>query len=535
MAFSHIKSLTYAEISNNTTKSLNLFLYDDLDILDNVVYKIDIIKDKKIEVVKTIKLSKEICGIKSNEGSNFPEKGILLELPHGDYKIIKKRGAIINGTNINDSIFSSKGRVILDSEQINNGEIFIKNFNQFKFSVSKDDKFCIWIENENLESLSGEVELDIIKISRSTYNSIDKLVDSKLFTKSSIDLTELTFEKDFDNLIEFYKLEENEILSPVFKYPEGTYNITLNTKLDESAYLDKLENIKDQDQHSFNLSFGKLISLHNINIPSNVDPINYYVMVGKLEYLIYINFLTDTLYFQPCTVAECFMALHVPQSKCETVAGGGENDTYVTFKVTSYQLISNNYKNIDEIITNMGKWVELPAEKINKDEHELFYWANIENNDIEFFYRDAKRFINIENYFVYLKIDINGKIYDNVTFPINNEINHNFLNDFTGLGFLIEECNYKKVNSSDEINHVNWQHDTKWSNYLNRKNILMSNISGTGIFKISYKRFKNITNIDLHGSDNGTITSDQIFKIGINEPDVKPYNRFQYWLRTEKF
>lgn len=57
-----------------------------------------------------------------------------------------------------------------------------------------------------------------------------------------------------------------------------------------------------------------------------------------------------------------------------------------------------------------------------------------------------------------------------------------------------------------------------------------------GIYKISKKRFKHITNIDINNVHSGDITSNKTLNLfNFNLPDPEPYNRFQYWLETMKF
>lgn len=531
MSFSHIKTISFASL---TDKVINLnHLIDDQSVFSNLFkYKVDIIKNKSIELIGTYKIN--VTNNLTNEQSIYPEKGLLIELHSGTYKLIYKSGHIINlNTNeINSSITSSKGNIILDTIFKNNDNYILSNYNQFQFKISKNEKFSIWINGDESSNLIGEIEFDIVKISNSKLNMINQKIDSSIFDLNTISMASFKLDKNYDYLFEIYQFKDEVFTTPIFKYPSGTYEITLNSKVYSSSNNTELENLILTDKSKFNIIGGKISNFNNIKIPSNVNPINYYYMIGKIEYLVYLNFINDSYYFEPCATAECFMALYIPESKCQIIE---ETQNYITFKVTSYQLIHSSFTDKNSIINNFASWLKISNNDVNSEQYELFYWANIENHDSMFFYNDLKKYIEIENYFSYVKFYIEGYIYDNVSLPITNELNENFFNDMTGLGFDYSSCRYEVVEKVDNVNFIDWNDQINWSNYNNLQNILKAPINGEGIFKISKQRFKNITNIDLNEFSNGILNIIFLDKFGINKPDVSPFNRFQYWLRTDKF
>ena len=136
MSFSHIKTISFASLTGNVI-NLNHLIDDQSGFSNLFKYKVDIIKNKSIELIGTYKIN--VTNNLTNESSTHPEKGLLIELRSGTYKLIYKSGHIINlNTNeINSSITSSKGNIILDTIFKNNDNYILSNYNQFQFKISK--------------------------------------------------------------------------------------------------------------------------------------------------------------------------------------------------------------------------------------------------------------------------------------------------------------------------------------------------------------------------------------------------------------
>lgn len=277
---------------------------------------------------------------------------------------------------------------------------------------------------------------------------------------------------------------------------------------------------------------GKIVGFKNISIPTSIDPMNYYIMIGKIEYMLYLNFKNDSFYFQTCSMAECFMSLYLPESKCETIEA---TDNYITFKITSYHVISSQYKDKNEIVDNFSNWLEIKKDLISVDKYDLFFWANIENHSFDFFNKDLKKYFEIEDYFVYLKLNINALIFDNIEYPYLNEINENFSDDKMGVGFEFTSCDFEVVEKSDNINYITWNQPKEWINLNNTINIFSAEVNGIGIYKITKQNFKNLTGIDLNKQISGKVNLESLKSFKINKPDIQPYNRLQYWLASNKF
>jgi hypothetical protein len=252
MSFSHIKTISFASLTDNVI-NLN-HLIDDLSIFSNLFkYKVDIIKNKSIELIGTYKIN--VANNLTNEPSVHPEKGLLIELQSGIYKLIYKSGHIINlNTNeINSSITSSKGNVILDTILKNNDNFTLSNYNQFQFKISKNEKFSIWINGDESSNLIGEIEFDIIKISNSKLNIIDQKFDSSIFDLNTISMSSFKLDRNYDYLFEIYQFEDEVFTTPTFKYPSGTYEITLNSKVYSSSNDTELENLILMEQMLYHI------------------------------------------------------------------------------------------------------------------------------------------------------------------------------------------------------------------------------------------------------------------------------------------
>ena len=393
--------------------------------------------------------------------------------------------------------------------------------------MNKSGQFSIWIESNNKNLLIGNFEFYIIKIDE---NEIEKNISSFLFSKNTYNQLMISFENNFIYTLEIYKLiNDNVIFTPKYKYPEGSYSVVLNTELVASTNENLLNSIKNSDKNKYSFSFGKLKNLNNVAIPYNLNPINYYYMIGKVEFLLYFDFITDTYYFQPISFAECFMALYVPKSICTMIEENREK-TYAIFKITYYTLIYHEFNNEYEIRNNLRRWLSISNDRINTDPYNLYYWIDIQDCDSSFFYNITNQLTEIEKFYTYISLSIDGKIYDDVSQIITENDKLEWSVTDSTFAVLTEKPN--------KANNINWNVKNEWKNKDNIQNLLYADISGEGIIKITKQHFKNATNIDLDqfsSNQSNHLTKNQLIKLNINEPQISPYNRFQYWLRSNKF
>lgn len=289
-----------------------------------------------------------------------------------------------------------------------------------------------------------------------------------------------------------------------------------------------MDSIKINDINNFSFLSGKLNNLNNILIPNNVNPLNYYYMIGKIEFLLYFDFIGGTYYFQSITFAECFASLYIPKTTFKLIE---ENESYGIYKIISYVLINHDLNDIEKIKKNIKKWLNVTDDKINIDEYNLYYWIDTQNCNSNIYQNiiDSNKIIKskIDSYYSYIKLSIIGNIYDNLNLQ-NSE------ND--SLNWDISQISFIELNETPEkFNFINWNKENVWHN-SNEENIVYSQIFGEGILRVTKQYFKNLTGIDLNNIHSGSLSKDQLTNLNINEPinEVNSYNRFQYWLRTEK-
>lgn len=536
MSFYSINSFQYSNLNKNII-NFNSLCLNKITFKDNTQYKLKVIKYKEIESINeyTLTLNKNFV---ESSTSKHPKEALTIPLQQGTYKIILKSVGIYNKETdkFNDCIKSSKGNVLIteyefidnenkfdENNNINYSNVKYKSINEFEFKMSRAGQFSIWIEFINKDDLIGNFECYLIKISNS---EIDETSESYLFTKNTYDSLMVNLIQNYLFLFEIYELkDDSSLFNPRYKYPEGNYQVVLNTNLITTSNDELLENIILNDSRKFNLRFGKINSLNNIQIPYNVNPLNYYYMIGKIEFLLYFDFISDSYYFQPTSYGECFMALYVPRSTCSLVEES-ENNTYVIYKVTSYTLIHNDFRNVSKIKENIKKWLDVKDNDIHIDEYELYYWINLQNCDLSIFYKTVNYLTQIESFYSYIDLSINGYVYDDVSVPINED---------DDLNYTLSNIRFNKVSYSSNVNFIKWEQLNDWRNYNNTQNLLYTEIIGTGTIKITKQHFKIITNIDIDSQSLGTLTTEQLLKLNINKPKLQLYNRFQYWLRTSKF
>ena len=279
MSFHNIHSFQHTSLSVNSISLQNLLL-NKIEIEENVQYKLNVIKEKEIEssVLRSLSLTENVYKVSSLK---HPNTALSISLQQGNYKIILKSFGIYNKitNNFNDCIKSSKGSVTVsnfefidednkfdENENINYSNLKYKSINEFDFKMNRNGQFSIWIESDDKNSLVGNFEFYIIKVDK---EDIEKTINSFLFSKSSYDQLNISFERDFIYLIEIYKLvNDDTIFQPKYKYPAGSYQVVLNSQLASSLNENLINSVKADDKSKYSISFGKLKNLNNILILS---------------------------------------------------------------------------------------------------------------------------------------------------------------------------------------------------------------------------------------------------------------------------
>jgi hypothetical protein len=515
----------------------------DYEFNDNVLYKLSYVEKFEAPAIDEISLNNTYY---SNESSRYPENAIKIELKKGTYRISWVGGCLIDveRKTINDCIWTSKGKLKLSKDILlleneingienltvndilkNHDDLFVDNY--FDIKISSASKLHIWINSKNV---IGEINFKINKIDKKdSNNEINELIfDSSNFPK---------IQTTNDTMYEFVldKLIEKEIVEPEFKYPVGTYQIILNNEITQNNNINELIKIQSSDKKQYNTNVdGKLISLNKIEIPKDVDPLNFYFMLGKCELICFIDFLTDKYYFYPNSYAECFMNLFLPDSKIETIE---DSKYYLKFKITEYKHISYNFKDKNDIITNFSKWLDIKESDIYYDEYELYYYAKTYNLYNTYFSQIIPKYIDFDKYFVFIELDITCMVKDNVSEKIKNE---DILLDYVVSDYKEDEnnnpisgCLWKLVDSKPkEYNYIEWSKPEEWYN-TDTENELISYINGHGYLKISKQRFKNLFKVDLDYIKYGNLDDTEFKMLKLNDPIVSPYERFQYWMNIK--
>lgn len=515
----------------------------DYEFNDNVLYKLSYVEKFEAPVIDEISLNNTYY---SNESSRYPENAIKIELKKGTYRISCVGGCLIDveRKTINDCIWTSKGKLKLSKDILlleneindidhltindilkNHDDLFVDNY--FDIKISSASKLHIWINSKNV---IGEINFKINKIDKKdSNNEINEIIfDSSNFPK---------IQTTNDTMYEFVldKLIEKEIVEPEFKYPVGTYQIILNNEITQNNNINELIKIQSSDKKQYNTNVnGKLISLNKIEIPKDVDPLNFYFMLGKCELICFIDFLTDKYYFYPNSYAECFMNLFLPDSKIETIE---DSKYYLKFKITEYKHISYNFKDKTDIIANFSKWLDIKESDIYYDEYELYYYAKTYNLYNTYFSQVIPKYIDFDKYFVFIELDITCMVKDNVSEKIENE---DISLDYVISDYKEDEnnnpisgCLWKLVDSKPkEYNYIEWSKPKEWYN-TDTENELISYINGHGYLKISKQRFKNLFNVDLDYIKYGNLDDAEFKMLKLNDPIVSPYERFQYWMNIK--
>ena len=94
MSFHNINSFQYSNLNQNII-NFGYVSLNKLEFEDNVQYKLNVVKQKQIELVDTYNLTLNNNFIESTT-SKHPEKALTLSLEQGTYRIILKQFGIYN-------------------------------------------------------------------------------------------------------------------------------------------------------------------------------------------------------------------------------------------------------------------------------------------------------------------------------------------------------------------------------------------------------------------------------------------------------
>lgn len=517
MESSFVTSINFSNI-NNDIIYFNL-LFSDFIFDNKYQYKILINKIKKIKLIDTIKLSSI---------NSLNNKVLLKNLKSGTYKLIYKNGIIynLNSKCINKDIKSSSGDVktslfninkniddVTLINHINNNnynDFNLSQYQDFEFKIHKGEIFSLYID----ENCIGNIEFYLVKNATKIKNDEDEVFLINNENKSSI---YFYLEKNTNYIFEIYKNVSAINLNPKFKYPDGTYELSINDTISTSKNGETLINNAKNDKQKFSILNNKLINLNNVVIPNSVNPINYYLMIGKYEAIIYLDLILDECYIYPCSPIECFMSLYIPDNKFEKI---DSNKNFIIYKITIFKYISNDCLNKRNIINALKTWLNVNESDINEDEYELFYWVNINLFNKNFIFNEMNDIINknIEPYYYYVSLDLTYNAIYNI--------------DTNTLSIKLKNCVFNILEEPNDCITI-WNQQSDWSSTEKLNNVI-SYINGNAIIKITKERFKYITNMNLDQIATGFLTNENVKELNIKEPEFKSLNTFKYILRNKE-
>ena len=537
MYFDNIKNIEFLSISNGY--SLSSLIRDNFN--DNILYKLEIKEKYETPLIGSYTINSDQY---TEEDGKYPELALKLDLKKGTYRISYENGCLLNkNTNkINDCIKTSKGDLIFNEINLSKDEIdsitsdnyndvislhkneLVNNFIDIK--IASASKFHIWVNSNNI---IGELKIKInkIEVKENNLNNVEKIFDST-------SIPYLNLKENVMYGFSLYELKESELTKPTPKYPVGTYQIVLNDELEIGKNNLDLIGTSSADRKKFRFidNGKKLASFYNINIPKDLDPLQHYFMLGKIELIGYFDFNNDKFYIYPNSYVECFMNLFLPKSEMTIIES---NNEYLKFSIIEYKHIAYDFKKQDEILKYLNKWTGIDSKDIKIDKYGIYYYGYTYNLSDSFLSNIISNHIDIDSYFTYLKLDITCKVFDDISLKIEDE---DTLLDYEVLPYQIKDD--KKIGGlwevveeiPKEFNYISWNQPTDWEN-TNQENILMSYINGQGYIKITKQHFKNITGINLDDIKYGNLSDEQFKMLKLNDPLISPFNRFQYWINLK--
>lgn len=464
-----------------------------------------------------------------DQSSKYPENAFTIDLKKGNYIIAYDEGGLISKSTgkVNDCIRSSSlekldfgefhidDQAVVDSATNSNYNEILQNvgYSCLKtnfFKVSSKSKLHIWVDDE---SIVGVLRFSIYKMNTGKYE--EKLAHTFIIEKDG--LFSFNLDKMFRYELRVCEIKNDEAREPHPKYPIGTYQITTYGKVgkvDNDADYDRLMN---EDLRRFDINDDKLQSMMGIEIPHDVNPLNQYIMVGKVELILYIDFNNDEYYIRPASYAEVFMNLFLPGRKVKEIE---VTEDYAMYEIVDFIIIDYDFRDSERIISNIKNWISCDDDDIHPDEYSLYYY--ISNFNLYDWYLSRFKGI-INSHFMFIDISPTAQAYDNVDIVRENI-------DAT-LDFTIVQCPWYITRKQNfrYYNNIEWSYSDDWKN-TDTTNQVKIDVQGHGIMKVSKKHFANVVGVDLENITGGNLTDAQFRNFKLNYPMINPYSRLQYWL-----
>ena len=467
----------------------------------------------------------------SSLSGSYPDNALKIELKKGTYGILYEEGGLISKTTgkVNDCIRSSAlssiekldfGEFEIDSNELSsvtnenyNDVLISKNYKCLKpniIKINSKTKLHIWINDQDVV---GSFTFTLFKISSGKYT--EKKIKSCIVGDNINDFIVDTEPNKVYRIV-VSELKTDSSIDPHPKYPVGTYQITKYDIISKFSTIEEFNSIKERDEQRFIRENDKLTSLKNIDIPYNINPLNQYIMLGKVELLLYIDLTNDEYYIRPGTYAEVFMNLFVPQKEVTLVE---ETDSYIIYNIIDYIIVNYDFRNKSRIIESIKNWLDCTDDDIHSDEYDIYFY--ITNFGIYDWY--TTRFIDlIKENFKFIEVNPSVTVFDNVDQSNADEVFDNV---------EISDCTWRINENPNVINYnvVKWNYDVDWE-ATNVQNQVTMTVNGVGYVRVTKKHFFNVTGIDLDVVTNGTLTDAQYKEFKLNYPVMNPYNRLQSWL-----
>lgn len=201
------------------------------------------------------------------------------------------------------------------------------------------------------------------------------------------------------------------------------------------------------DMQNFSVSEGRLQSLAGVTVPDSLNPLLHYVMLGRVELMLYIDFNNDEFYLRPCSCAEAFMNLFVPERKVTEVEVTQE---YAIFRIVDYVIVGYDFRDRPGILKGIMAWLMCEEGDILNDEYGLYYY--VQNFGLYEWYCSRFRDI-IESHFMCVRLSP-------VTAVALDDVGRARGSQDTLLDFTVTGCRWRaeKGLSAKCFNIVDWRH-----------------------------------------------------------------------------
>lgn len=501
------KEKTFQYYSSSRTVYFDGNLQEELSLQDGINYKLEFqksyVKDEEVVVLNIEKMHA------SEEDSLYPEDSLKYELQKGIY--------IFEFENVpsiaEDKIWTSFGKVDKD---VATGRYYaiIKNM--------KTDLLHIFIKsNEFKNHIYRNFFCRISKLKSIPKNKNN--IKTVFVDKNELDSSYVFLDPDTIYNATLFSIVSKDFPVPTPKYPTGTYQTVYHSICSKINDISEYQSVVDIDKNNFDFNENKLSSLKNISIPKEVNPLSYYVLAGKIDVLIYFDYVNDKYFIQPNGCAEFFVTILLPEDKIELLE---ENETYSIFHVVDYEVVSNSFKNNYMNITAIKNWIRCTDKDIHIDEYELFYYV------------DSYRFFDWMHDHLLYAVDplfLNIKLYDILADSFDDLSIKKNPDDI--LDWSITRCRWKlSFDKNAIVNRIDWNYSNEWVNINeSSQNLIKTTSSGEGIARVTKKHFKLLTGVvDINESlPDGELNDEQFKQLTmLNGPEVAPFDRLQVFIQT---